>query len=278
MSAPSTQSVQRVLGTALHSPLVGRVADYAVIALAVILGYGSIALFVWPNRPVFLPLGLSPEAAIWWNALVSFVFFVQHSVMVRRPVRARLAAIIPRRYDGAFYAITSGVALSAVAVLLQPGGKPLFVLEGFPRRAVISAALLAVAGFAWAFYALRTFDLLGLRPIREHLRDPRSQSASGESGASALVVRGPYRWVRHPLYSCVIVLLWADPVVRLDRLIFAAVWTAWIYVGARFEERDLIAQFGDAYRKYRLQVPILVPWRGRAELIEATASSLGSRT
>lgn len=262
--SPSTLSVQRVLGTARHSPPDGRVADYAVIALAVILGCGSIALFVWPNRPVFLPLGLSPEAAIWWNALVSFVFFVQHSVMVRRPVRARLAAIIPRRYDGAFYAITSGVALSAVAVLLQPGGKPLVVLEGFPRGAVISAALFAVAGFAWAFYALRTFDLLGLRPIREHLRDPHSQSASCESEASGLVVRGPYRWVRHPLYSCVIVLLWADPVVRLDRLVFAAVWTAWIYVGARFEERDLIAQFGDAYHKYRLQVPILVPWRGRA--------------
>ncbi len=264
MSAPATPSAERAPGTARQLPVAIRFADYSVIALAVILGFGSIALFAWPNRPVFLPLGLSPGAAILWNTLVSLVFFAQHSVMVRRSVRARLARVIPHRFDRAFYAITSGIALTIVVVLLQPGGQPLFVLEGIARAAVTTAALLAVAGFAWGVYALRPFDLLGLRPIREHLRAPSGESSSSESEASVLVVRSPYQWVRHPLYSCVIVLLWADPAMGLNRLMFAALWTAWIYVGALFEERDLIAEFGDTYRKYRRQVPILVPWRGRA--------------
>jgi protein-S-isoprenylcysteine O-methyltransferase Ste14 len=50
--------------------------------------------------------------------------------------------------------------------------------------------------------------------------------------------------VRHLLYTCVIVLLWANPVASLDRLVLAGVWTTWIVVGALLEERDLISDFG----------------------------------
>jgi protein-S-isoprenylcysteine O-methyltransferase Ste14 len=252
-----------------------RIADYSVITLAVVLGVGSIVLFGWPGRPTFLPLGLSPRATAWWNALVSFVFVAQHSVMVRRPVRARLAAVLPARYDRAFYAITSGVALAIVAMLLQPPGPPLFVLGGLPRLAVATVGLLALGGFAWGIHVLHAFDLLGVRPIREHLRGESTQAAAVPAGA--LVVRGPYRWVRHPLYSCVIVLLWANPDMSLDQLVVAAVWTTWIYVGALLEERDLVADFGEAYRQYRSQVPILIPWRGRVavNLGPAAAASAG---
>lgn len=101
MHAPSAQSAGCAPGTAPSLSLASRIADYSVIALAIILGVGSIVLFAWPHRPAFLPLGLSPGATVWWNALVSFVFFAQHSLMVRRSVRARLAAVIPSRYDGA---------------------------------------------------------------------------------------------------------------------------------------------------------------------------------
>ncbi len=276
MYAPSTQSAGRATGTACRPPLALRIADYSVITLAVVLGVGSIVLFAWPDRPAVVPLGLSPEATVWWNTLVSFVFFAQHSVLVRRPVRAHLAAIVPPRYDGAFYAITSGIALVVVVVLLQPATKPLFILEGVPRLAVTVVSLLALAGFAWGVRALRAFDLLGLRPIRRHLRGDSGRSSDTEPRGDALVVRGPYRWVRHPLYTCVIVLLWANPAMSLDRLVLAAVWTAWIVVGALLEERDLIADFGDAYRDYRAQVPILIPWRGRSGLLPATPTALAA--
>ena len=42
----------------------------------------------------------------------------------------------------------------------------------------------------------------------------------------------------------------------------AVMWTAWICVASLLEERDLIAEFGDRYRRYREQVPILIPWKG----------------
>ncbi len=264
MDAPSTPAVGPLTAVPPPLSLRTRLADYAVMTLAVALSVVSVGLLAWGDRPILVPLGLSTRAAVWWNALVSFVFFAQHSGTVRRPFRARLAAFIPPRYDGAFYAITSGAALALVVILWQPAGAPLFVLEGVPRLAVQAAALLAVASATWGALALPGFDMCGLRPVREHLRGVPSVPAAA-SRAKPLIVRGPYRWVRHPLYSSVIVLLWADPEMNAGRLAIAALWTAWMCGGALLEERDLVADFGDRYRKYQRQVPFLVPWRRPVE-------------
>jgi protein-S-isoprenylcysteine O-methyltransferase Ste14 len=55
--------------------------------------------------------------------------------------------------------------------------------------------------------------------------------------------------------------MWADPEMTVGRVLIASLWTAWICVGAVLEERDLVADFGDTYRKYQQRVPMLVPWR-----------------
>lgn len=262
MEMPPEKPTARLAAAPARLPVATRIADYSVMVLAVVLGGGSLAFFAWTGRPTLVPMHLSPAAALGWNALLSLVFFAQHSVMVRRSIRARLAAVIPARYDGAFYALTSGLVLTLVTVLYQRVGEPLFVLHGLSRLIATGIALLAVASFAWAIYALRTFDPFGLRPIRQHLHNgPGARSAEAPFRAKAFVVRGPFRRVRHPLYSAIIVLLWATPQMSASRLELAALWTAYVCVGALLEERDLIAEFGETYREYSEQVPMLIPWR-----------------
>jgi protein-S-isoprenylcysteine O-methyltransferase Ste14 len=67
--------------------------------------------------------------------------------------------------------------------------------------------------------------------------------------------------VRHPLYFFVIVAIWACPALSLDRILLGVLCTFWIAAGAMLEERDMVAQFGDAYRAYQRKVPMLLPWR-----------------
>lgn len=234
--------------------------DWSVLILAVVLGAGSVALFAWPGRPLSVPLNLPEPAALAWDASLSCFFFVQHSGMVRRSFRRRLSAIVPLRYDGAVYAIASGIALLAVVVFWQPTGNRILTLEGFARWIAAGCAMLAAAVFAHTIYVLRPFDPLGIRSIWANLHGRVSRPSS-------FVARGAYRWVRHPLYSCIIVLLWAEPDLTSDRLLLNVLWTAWIWLGATLEERDLAAEFGEGYGSYQRQVPMLVPWRGRVDVV-----------
>ena len=67
-------------------------------------------------------------------------------------------------------------------------------------------------------------------------------------------------WPRHPLYFSVLLLIWFCPDLTADRLLANILWSAWIWMATRWEERDLTGDFGDAYREYQKRVPMLIPY------------------
>jgi protein-S-isoprenylcysteine O-methyltransferase Ste14 len=234
---------------------------YVMIFLAVLLGGGSLALMA-----VFLLLGpVSPLDFDWgevgillFDTLLSLAFFVQHSGMVRRGFRHWSGKFFAKHNQGAVYAIASGVVLFAVVLLWQDSNRMIFSAEGVFRWLMRGLFVLGLGGFAWTGRALGTFDPLGIESVVSRLRgqDPPSPLP--------LTIRGPYRWVRHPFYSCVILMLWSYPDITADRLLFNVLWSAWIVIGAYLEERDMVTDFGEDYSEYRRRVPMLIPWRGRA--------------
>lgn len=80
-----------------------------------------------------------------------------------------------------------------------------------------------------------------------------------------VVLRGAYRWVRHPIYTgylfVVLGLVLADP--RAITLGVAVAFVVVMVYRARLEERALAAE-SEAYRRYQREVGFLLPRRRRA--------------
>ncbi len=231
--------------------------DTLIIVSARAVGYISLLLFgafLYFGARSVVDMHLTKANGIMWNALLSVLFFLQHSGMVRRSLRARMAPWVPDHFQGVLYTFASGVVLTAVVVLWQPSGTLLVELRGFPRWVARGAFFLGAAGFAWGIHALKRFDAFGDARIKAHRRGIALKP-------TPFAVRGPYRWVRHPLYFFSLLLIWSGPDLTVDRLFFNVLWTAWIYIGTLWEEKDLRAEFGEKYRQYQRKVPMLVPWK-----------------
>ncbi len=236
------------------------VASYLLGAVSLVLW----VLFLSRGALGIIDLGLGYTGALLLDASLSLIFFVQHSFMVRTSFKRWMARFVSEHYHGAVYAIASGVALLGLTLFWQAPAPARVVLHGIPRPFVYALSVVAVAGFIWGVRALGAFDMLGSAPILRSLRNEPPPEPM------PLTIRGPYRWVRHPLYFCCLAAIWAVPELTADRLLYNIMWSGWIIVGSMLEERDLIALFGAAYRDYRKKVPMLIPWR----IVPVSASSL----
>jgi protein-S-isoprenylcysteine O-methyltransferase Ste14 len=130
------------------------------------------------------------------------------------------------------------------AVRFAPGGSP----------AEAALQLLGVAVFAVGL-------CLFVASLRRFATEGRGTLAPWDPPA-ALVVRGPYRYVRNPMISGVIFILFGEALVLLSRP--HAAWAATflainlVYIPL-FEEPQLEQRFGEPYREYRRHVRRFLP-------------------
>jgi protein-S-isoprenylcysteine O-methyltransferase Ste14 len=76
-----------------------------------------------------------------------------------------------------------------------------------------------------------------------------------------LVRDGPYRYVRHPIYTGLLVAFVGNAISRNEwrGILAIAIIYAGFWFKLKLEERWMIEQFGDAYRRYAAEVPALIP-------------------
>lgn len=235
-----------------------RFIAYTVIVLSIVIGGGSLLIFgaFVINGPfTIIRFDTSEVQSLLWDGVLAILFFVQHSGMIRRSFQTWLSFVIPRYYHSAIYSIVSGIVLIAMVLFWQTSPTILFRIHGPFQLVPRVISLLAIAGFIWGVRALGAFDPFGKLPIIFHLHGKQPQPSN-------CIIKGPYLWVRHPLYFYMLVLIWSTHEVTLDRLLFSVLWTIWIILGTYLEERDLVTEFGDRYRQYQKTVPMLIPWRG----------------
>jgi methanethiol S-methyltransferase len=196
-----------------------------------------------------------------WSAVVDAclltVFALQHSVMARPAFKRLWTRWIPKSIERSTYVLFASAALLLLYACWQPIPAVIWAVDN-PTGALI---LQGIFWFGWAILLLATFlinhfELFGLSQVVARLT--RRELPAPEFRTPFL-----YRYVRHPIYLGFILAFWAAPVMTVGHLLFAAAGTGYILVGIVLEERDLIAQFGDEYRRYRQKVSMLLPLPGR---------------
>jgi protein-S-isoprenylcysteine O-methyltransferase Ste14 len=237
------------------STLIHKIYAFIILLIAAVIGYVSFIaflFFLYAGSLGWIRLNLSESGSLMINGVLCLAFFLQHSGMIRRSFRRSLSSVIQSHYQGATYTVASGVILLVFVTFWQGSDAILFEAHG-PFRGILRVIFfLSILGMCWGLWALRSIDMFGLDPILRHIR-------ATPIPESLFKIRGPYRWVRHPLYLFMIVLFWSCPVLTTDRLLFNILWTIWVVVATVLEERDLTDVFGDAYRDYQAKVPMLLP-------------------
>jgi protein-S-isoprenylcysteine O-methyltransferase Ste14 len=181
------------------------------------------------------------------------LFALQHSIMARPGFKRVWTRIVPEETERSTFVLLASLALALVCWQWRPLPQTIWSVDD----PIGSKALLAVSWSGWGLLLLSTFlishfHLFGL-----------SQGLARLLGHTppepAFITPFLYRWLRHPLYAGFILAFWAAPRMTLGHLFFAIATTGYIFVGIWFEERDLIAYFGDRYRQYRATVGMLFP-------------------
>jgi methanethiol S-methyltransferase len=238
-----------------------RVATFVYGVLCYLIFFGTFLYAIGFLGNVFVPKSIDSGRtaplveALLINAALLTLFAVQHSTMARPWFKRMWTRIIPKEAERSTYVLLSSLALILLFALWQPIGGVVWNVEQPVLRAVLYG--LFAMGFLLVListFLINHFDLFGLRQVYLYLQG--KEYTQLQFGTPIL-----YRHVRHPLYLGWLLAFWATPTMTIAHLVFAIATTAYIFLAIQFEEKDLLDAYGEDYKRYKQDVPMIVPVR-----------------
>ena len=157
-----------------------------------------------------------------------------------------------------FYALISLVLLVWVINYTAPLDTTIIITYVPPwsiiRQVTMWGSLLM---FFWAFFF--NYDSLSFFGIRQILNFKKLKTTNP---SEEIKKNGLLAVTRHPMYLALIIYLWSQT-FRVADIVVNIVLTIYVIIGTVLEEKKLVLEFGDAYRKYQREVPMLVPFTKR---------------
>jgi protein-S-isoprenylcysteine O-methyltransferase Ste14 len=190
--------------------------------------------------------------SILYILLSLLLWGVIHSILASNAIKTWLTRLIGQR-------LMRGYRLSYNAFSLLSFLPILYLVAALPDEPLysvpvpISYAMILGQGVAAILLLVGvlqtdTLSFVGLRQLFEEERPTK------------FVTNGLYHLVRHPLYTAGLLFLWLSPQVTVNSFTLYVGATIYIFIGAYFEERKLVREFGAAYAEYKSKTPMLIPW------------------
>ena len=239
----------------------GRVGSFIYGVLCYLIFFGTFLYAIGFIGDIGVPKSIDSgrtaplSEALMINAALLTLFAVQHSTMARPWFKKMWTRVIPQQVERSTYVLLSSLALILLFAMWQPIGGVIWKVQQSALRAVLYGVF--ATGFLVVLvstFLINHFDLFGLRQVYLYLRGKKYTQL--RFGTPIL-----YRHVRHPLYLGWLLAFWATPTMTIAHLVFAIATTIYIFMAIQLEEKDLIDAYGDDYKRYKQQVPMIVPVR-----------------
>lgn len=214
------------------------------------------------------PATRPPLAAALIDLVLITLFGVQHSIMARPAFKRWWTRFVPPQLERSTFVL---IATGLVALLIacwQPIEGDLWNVTGAGMILISAVSLLGYMAVPAVSFLTDHFYLFGVRQVAQYALDHAPSRPLFRE-------KSIYRKVRHPMMLGFLVAFWAAPHMTVGHLLFATAMTAYILVGAYFEERTLAVEHGHAYRDYQSRVPKLLPWSSAADSSSAVESRGG---
>ena len=194
------------------------------------LAFGMYSYVVtWSNEGTLRPSSIAVNVALFT------LFAAHHSIFAQPRIKAWVTRVVPAHLVRSVYVWIASVLFIIVCAAWLPVGAELYRVTG---AAAAALAAVQLAGVACVAASARIIDPLELAGIRQRVRN------------ETLQIKGPYRWVRHPIYLGWIVAVFAAAHMTGDRLLFAIVSSAYLLIAMPWEERTLQREFPLEYAAY----------------------------
>jgi methanethiol S-methyltransferase len=199
-----------------------------------------------------------PRAPMGYAFLVNtgllLLFVLQLSFMARAGFKQRWIRIIPEPIERSTYVLLTSLCLILLFWQWKPMGGFIWDIES--ELAIILLNVLCITGFGVVLvstFLTNHFDLFGLRQVWFYSKGKKYHS---------LPFRTPffYKYVRHPMYLGLMIAFWATPVMTVAHLFLALMMTTYMVTAIRWEEKNLLKNFGKQYLDYKSSAPMLIPF------------------
>lgn len=239
--------------------MVSKTFSMTYAGIAYVLALANIAYIVGFLADFGVPKGINDgvPGALWPSVAVNLglilLFGLHHSATARRWFKARWTRIVPPSLERATYLYMTALATALLVVLWRPIPITVWQIETSVTYWTIWAIYLAVWGMMFsATFHFGHFGFFGLAQAW-------SRVTGAGSAETSFCARWLYGIVRHPISLGWMLTPWLTPHMTVGQIVFAIGATIYVLVATVFEERDLVAELGDTYRRYRREVPAFLP-------------------